>query len=289
MSEEPASPRRARALVPQIPGFNGLRRKMRRWIHSDADQAWHDLLEHNSHGEDVITEEERTLISAALQLDETTADEISIARSEIMTLDRDADYESTLNRFRETRKSRLPVAGENLDDILGYVALKDVVMYVGEPADFDLQTMMRPIPFVPESMTLDRVLKRFRKDRAQLAVVVDEYGGTAGLVTVQDIMAELVGDIEDEDTSDAEPLPPKRLTDKTYAIDSRMEMEAFRSFFNMSVPEDEEQAETVGGYLFAYVGRIPAAGEEITAEDLLFKVTKADGRRILEMEVSPAP
>ena len=285
MSDDAAASRRAKATISFIPGVNRLRRKMRRWVHSDADRAWHDLLENSTNGEESITEEERTLISAALQLDETTAEEVSIARSEILTLAKDADFEATLNRFRETRKSRLPVEGENLDDILGFVALKDVVTYVGQSDTFSVNAVLRPVPFVPESMTLDRVLQRLRKDRAQLAVVVDEYGGTAGLVTIKDILAELVGDIEDEDTTADDPLPPKLIKDQTYAVDPRMEMEEFRSFFAMSIPADEEQAETVGGYLFAHEGRIPATGEMLTVEDLQFKVTDADGRRILGLEV----
>lgn len=261
------------------------RRNLRNFFSNDAEQAWEKLrIEHGEN--DAITEHERTLISAALQLDTVTVDEVSEPRSEIISLSCMAGFEAVLAGFQTSRKSRLPIIGDDLDDVRGFLALKDVVAFIGNDTPFIMEDHMRPVTFLPENMTLDRALQQLKKNRMQVAIVVDEYGGTAGLVTLKNMLEELVGDIDDED-DDNDPVAPEMLTEKTYKLDPRWLMEDLRTQFNWPEPtDDDEDFETVGGYVLAMVGRIPDVGESIVGlNGATFKVSASNGRRILGLEL----
>ena len=254
-----------------------------RFLSNDREQEWREILEESNEGED-ISEHERSLISAALQLDTVIIDAVAVPRSDIIALPIDASFGEVLQTFQTSRKSRLLVMGENLDDIRGFIALKDIVGFVGRDDTFDMKEVLRPATFLPETMTGDKALQVMKKDRVQVCVVVDEYGGTGGLLTLKDILEELVGDIEDEDDFTA-PVPPRQLQKGIYKIDPKMSVEDFRTFFKLPEPLGEDDFETVSGYILNLLGRLPKQGEKLPERDgVSLIVTTTDGRRILGVE-----
>jgi CBS domain containing-hemolysin-like protein len=262
------------------------RLRARALFSNDTEQAWHDLLEETQEAGETLTEHERSLVSAALQLDTVEAEEVSLARSEIVFLDINDPFKQVLQIFKTSRKSRLPVVEKDLDHVKGFISLKDIITFVGKEESFRLANIVRPATFIPETMSVDRVLQHMKKSRTQIAIVVDEYGGTAGLVTLKDILEKLVGDIEDED-EDVRPAAPSALGSGHFRIDPRMEVESFYNFFNFSnETDDQDDFETVGGLVLALAGRIPQKGESFTDNSgLTYTVTATNGRQILELEV----
>ncbi|MDD9912250.1 MAG: CBS domain-containing protein [Alphaproteobacteria bacterium] len=263
------------------------RRKAYALFSNDTEQEWQNLRKLNQVEEDEpLTEHERSLISAALQLDTLVADDVALPRSDIVFIKSDCSFPEVLKIFQTSRKARLLVIGEDLDDVQGFLSLKDVISYVGKEADFKLKDLIRPATFLPETLSVDRVLQRMKKQRAAIAVVTDEYGGTAGLLTLKDVLGELVGDLEDEDAEEAPCMMPLPLGNGSYKLDPKMPMQDFRTFFSLPEPMDEEDFETVSGYIFSLAGRVPTQGESVLAPDnLKFSVSKSDGRRLLEITV----
>jgi magnesium and cobalt transporter len=281
--------------IPEFPGNGNGHRKplLTRWrlraralFTDDREQAWHDLLEETQEAGEPLTEHERSLVSAALQLDTVEAEEVSLARSEIVFLESGDSFDQVLQTFKNSRKSRLPVVEKDLDHVKGFVSLKDLITFVGQEQKFKLDDILRPAAFIPETMSVDRVLQQMKKNRTQIAVVVDEYGGTAGLITLKDILEKLVGDIEDED-EDARPAAPSALGNGRFRVDPRMETEDFCKFFDpQNNIYDHDDFETVGGFVLTLAGRIPQKNESFTDENgFTYIVTATNGRRILELDV----
>ncbi len=261
------------------------RKTILRWATNNAEQEFHKILTETNNG-DSLTEHERSLISAALQLDTVTADEIASVRSDIVSIPKKASFKTALKTFQSCHKSYLPITGENLDDVQGYLSMKDVLAFIGKERKFRISEVMRPAVFAPESVSIDRVLLQMKKHGVPLAVVVDEYGGTTGLLTLKDILSQLVGDIEDGDGNPEEPEQPKPLGEDKYTIDPRMNIENFRKYFNLPTPTQEDEFETVGGYVLSLAGRVPAKNESFKSkEGLVFTISQTDGRRLISMEV----
>ncbi len=234
--------------------------------------------------EGVVDEEELEMIENVLELDETTADEIMTPRTDLVAVSVDADLPTVLEVIRREGHSRLPVYEGTIDNIVGLIYVKDLLEEVGKDrTDFNIRKRMRPVYFVPESKPLRDLLHEFQKQKLHFAVVLDEYGGTAGIVTIEDILEELVGDIADEyEKPVSESF--RKIDETTYEVDARMYIDDINHKMDIELP-DEEDYDTVGGFVFSHLGYIPKAGESFVYKDLRFTVTGASPRSIKRLRI----
>ncbi len=234
-----------------------------------------------------LDRQERALIANVLRLRGTTADDVMIPRADIIAMPVNVTLDQALEQIRNEGHSRLPVYGEQLDDILGMVHIKDVFAYVGRPDAFKLEALLRkPLMVAPQVPVLDLLLL-MRQARMHLALVVDEYGGIDGLLTIEDLVEEIVGDIADEHDEVQVPMITER-TDGALDLDARLSIEAFEARMGEVLTEDEREADvdTVGGLVFTLAGRVPSRGEVVShPAGLEFRILEADARRIRRLRV----
>jgi magnesium and cobalt transporter len=234
-----------------------------------------------------LDRQERALIANVLRLRETNADDVMVPRADIVAMRLDVTLEQALEQLRAEGHSRLPVYGEQLDDIVGMIHIKDVFAYVGRADEFSLEKILRkPLLVAPQTPVLDLLLQ-MRQQRMHLALVVDEYGGIDGLITIEDLVETIVGDISDEHDEEQSPMVTER-PDGALDIDARMPVEAFEQRLGPVLSEDERDADidTVAGLVFTLAGRVPARGEVIShPSGIEFRVLDADPRRIRRVRV----
>ena len=231
----------------------------------------------------IIDSDALEIMEGALHVSDQQVREIMVPRSQMVMIRQDASLEEVLAIATESSHSRFPVIGDSTDDVKGILLAKDLLQVACKAEEtFDLGDFVRPANIVPESKRLNVLLRDFREKRYHMAVVVDEYGSIAGLVTIEDVLEEIVGDIEDE-TDDTEQLPIRELEQDRYAVEALTQVEDFNEFFKSGLSEDE--FDTIGGILLQAFGHFPKEGETITLEGMTFTVTGADKRQIRELEV----
>jgi CBS domain containing-hemolysin-like protein len=217
----------------------------------------------------VVADEERRMIQSVFELGDTSAREVMVPRTEMVWIEADKTAGQATTLAVRSGHSRIPVIGENVDDVLGVVYLKDLVQQTYYSSDggrsVKVAQVMRPAVFVPDSKPLDSLLAEMQRDRNHMAVLVDEYGGIAGLVTIEDVIEEIVGEIADEYDTDETP-PIEDLGDGTYRVSARLPVEDLGELFDVEIPGDE--VETVGGLLGYELGRVPLPGSQIETAGL---------------------
>jgi CBS domain containing-hemolysin-like protein len=221
-----------------------------------------------------------------LHFGEQTAGDICVTRGEIIAVPEDISFEDLVRAFADAGHSRLPVYGESLDLVVGMVHIKDVFLATVDPSrDRSLAALMREPLFVPESMGVIELLARMRSERVHLAIVVDEFGGTEGLVTIEDVVEEIVGDIEDEH-DDAEAAMLTLLDDGVWEADARIELEELAEAVDPRLSSDEDEVDTLGGLIFLLAGHIPARGECIVhPSGWRLEAVDSDPRRIIRVRL----
>lgn len=231
-----------------------------------------------SHESHVIDSDALEIMEGALRVGELQAREIMIPRSQMEVLRADADIRSLLAQVIESGHSRFPVVGESSDDIIGILLAKDLLKLALHPTDeVDICDMVREAVIIPESKRLSVLLREFREQRYHMAMVVDEYGSIAGLITIEDILEEIVGEIEDE-TDEEEASPIRRQQDGSWLISAQTEIEEFNDTFESGLSEDD--FDTIGGIVINAFGHLPEIGERISVDDFHFEVLEADERRL---------
>lgn len=237
--------------------------------------------------EGIVDEEEMEMIENVLELDETTAAEIMTPRTALVAVPVEADLQTVLKALQHGH-SRIPVYEGTIDNIVGLLYAKDLLSLVGkDPKDFDVRAQMRPPYFVPESKTLRDLLHEFQSQKLHIAVILDEYGGTAGVITIEDILEELVGEIADE-YEDAPTETLRKIDDNTYEIDARMNIGDVNRELEIELPEEEDY-DTLGGFVFSHLGYIPKAGESFEYQDLKMTILQAEPRRIRRVRIQKLP
>lgn len=235
--------------------------------------------------ERTIQKEERQMIVRVLEFSETQAHDVMVPRTDMVCLDIGAPFEDYLAAVREYSVSRIPVYEDSVDHIVGILHVRDLFGHWGE-GDVSLRELVRtPIYAVPESKKLQDLLKEMRAHRQHMAIVLDEYGGTAGLVTVEDILEEIVGEIQDE--FDAEEADVLTQEDGSYLLDGRLHLDRFREIFGIELPGEE--VNSLGGFLVDLHGRVPKTGAVIVHENLEFHILAAEPRRILQVSLTMLP
>ncbi len=229
----------------------------------------------------VVATEQRQMLHGIFDLSETRVRDIMIPRTEVAGLDISATLQDVLTAIQEKRHSRFPVFSENLDSIAGVFLSKDVLDYIDRPEQFSLKDLCRKPYYVPESKRIGVLLQRFKKKHEHLAIVVDEYGGMEGIVTLEDVVEEIVGDIHDE--YEIEELDFKKLGKGHYLIDAVMPLREVNRRFDLTIPD--EHVTTLAGHLMQVMGKIPVEGDSCEEGNLLFRVKRMEDRRIEEIEL----
>jgi magnesium and cobalt transporter len=215
--------------------------------------------------------------------------DIMVPRSQMVVLERDSTPGQLLPVIIESGHSRFPVIGDDRDQVVGILLAKDLLRYYSEGATgkFDIREVLRPAAFVPESKRLNVLLKEFRVSRKHMAVVVDEYGGVSGLVTIEDVIEEIVGEIADEYDIDEDQMI-RREGERQFVVLALTRIQEFNDYFSTGF--SEEEYDTIGGLVMHQFGRLPRRGESVTMDNHEFKVLRADRRRIDQLRVTaPAP
>jgi magnesium and cobalt transporter len=238
----------------------------------------HGAFEHKLLDADALS-----IIEGALQVSEMTVRDIMIPRAQMDVVSIDDEPSQFIPFVMETRHSRFPVVGENKDDVVGILLAKELLNYYTNPESFNLRDTLRPAVFVPESKRLNVLLRDFRANRNHIAIVVDEYGGVSGLVTIEDVLEQIVGDIEDEyDFDEAEDnIIPE--AGGRYRVKAQTEIADFNE--TLGAQFSDEEFHTIGGLVLQAFGRLPKRGEATTIDNFRFKVVRADSRRIYTLQV----
>jgi magnesium and cobalt transporter len=235
-----------------------------------------------------IDAEERSMLAGVLEVSETQVRDVMIPRSQMVVIDIDDDIDEMIRVIVESGHSRFPVMGEDRDEVLGVLLAKDLLRYFGRKAgqDVPIRKLLRPAAVIPESKRLNALLNEFRASHNHMAIVVDEYGGVSGLLTIEDVLEEIVGEIDDEHDPEEDAYIRQegdRDGKPCFAVRALTRIEDFNEFFECEL--SDEEYDTVGGLVMHELGRLPRRGESIEFGGFEFSVTKADKRRIGALRV----
>ncbi len=259
-----------------------------RWLRSTIDTSVLDQNElinelRQSQNNNIISHESLSMIEGVMQVDNLQVRDIMIPRANINFLHLDDDYHAILKTVMQDGHSRYPVFDIDRDDVEGILLVKDLLKYVGRENEFDIDDILRPASFVPESQKLNTLLSQFRDSRNHMAIVVDEYSGTSGLVTIEDVLEQIVGDIDDEHDDVDEKQNILDQGEGRYTLKATTEIDEFNEFFNSDMRVDKY--DTVGGLVTQKAGKIPQQGDIIKLKPFNFVVLRSDSRKIQLLEV----
>jgi putative hemolysin len=277
----------SRALGPLVTVMSGITRWVTRSIGVDMNQEASisadelRLIVERGGEQGVLEAEEEQMINAVIELGERRVHEVMVPRVAIASVDADATLEQAIDLIVEVGHSRIPIYHDSIDEIVGILYAKDLLPYLKHDAGPrpPLRKLLRPPVLVPESMTVDDLLHEFQRRKVHIAVVLDEYGGTAGLVTIEDLLEEIVGEIQDE--YDVEEPMVVRLSEHEARVDGRADVDELLELFDLDMElEDAEEYDTVGGLVYHRIGGVPAPGDSIDVDGLRLTVESTDGRRV---------
>ncbi|MGN6625468.1 MAG: hemolysin family protein [Tepidisphaeraceae bacterium] len=238
--------------------------------------------------EGVVDETEREMIESVMEFGDATVGPVMTARPNIVSLPCDAPLERVRSIIEDSVHSRIPVYENTLDHVIGVLYARDLLKYVGETAiAFNVREAMRQPFFVPESKLLRDLLQDFRLQKVHIAIVLDEYGGTAGLITIEDVLEQLVGDISDEHEA-IEPAVFKRIDDQSAEVDARIPLDELNRMLGTRLPEDADY-DTLGGFVSTHLGRIPQAGTEFEYDNAAYSVLAAEPQRVSRVKIQLLP
>ena len=247
-----------------------------------------DLVEllRDTHSDGLIEADTLRMMEGALAVSDMTVGDVMVSRAQMVALSAEAKFLDLMRQVVESGHSRFPVHGEDKDEILGILLAKDLLRFaVADNGPGSVHELLRPAVLIPESKKLNLLLREFRQSRNHMAIVIDEYGGVAGLVTIEDVLEQIVGEIDDEhdEAEDVTTLIAAQ-ADGQYVVDALTPIEDFNEQFGADFDDDEY--DTIGGLVTAAIGHLPDAGEELTLGRFGFRVARADARRLHALHVS---
>ena len=234
----------------------------------------------------ILEAEEEQMINAVIELGERRLHEVMVSRTKIVALPVSATFEEAIDTIVDEGHSRVPVYDESIDEVVGILYAKDLLPYLKSSAAPRpaIRAILRTPVFAPESMTIDDLLHDFQRKKVHIAIVLDEYGGTAGLVSIEDLLEEIVGEIQDEYDEEEEMIV--RLSDDEIRVDGRVAVDELAELFDTSLElEDEDEYDTIGGLVFHRIGRVPVPGDQVQIDGLRLTVESTDGRRVSKVLV----
>lgn len=235
---------------------------------------------------DIIDDDARTIIEGAMQVSDMQARDIMVPRAQMNVIRAEGTLEEILPQIIKSAHSRYPVIGEGPDDVLGILLAKDLLPQILEPdhENFSIETLLRPAFVVPESKRLNVLLREFRENRNHMALVIDEYGGIAGLVTIEDVLEEIVGEIEDETDAQSDGLI-RKISHDDFLVKALTPIDDFNAYFDCDF--SDEEFDTIGGLVTHAFGHMPTRNEVATIDNFEFKVINADQRKIHSLRLRP--
>lgn len=259
-----------------------------KWIRSTIDTSVLDHKElteeiRQSQKNNIIGVESLGMLEGVMQVDKLQVRDIMIPRANIRFLQINDSFHDILKVVLDAAHSRYPVFDDDKDDVEGILLAKDLLKYVGNEDSFNIDDIIRPPSYVPESQKLNTLLSQFRNSRNHMAIVVDEYSGTSGLITIEDVLEQIVGDIDDEhdDVDDKHNILAQ--SDGRFTVQAKTEIEEFNEYFNCDLTS--KSYDTIGGLVSQKAGKIPQQGEEIVLKPFQFTILRSDGRKIQLLEI----
>ncbi len=257
-------------------------------ILSGEPQNREELIEElrSAEAKGVLSADTRLMMEGAIEVADLTVADVMIPRSQMVSISLGTPLPDVLRQVIESGHSRFPVHNGDRDEIVGILLAKDLLHCFTGEAPKGFEPLLRPVAMIPESKRLEVLLKEFRQSRNHMAIVVDEYGGVAGLVTIEDVLEQIVGDIGDEhDADDVAPKLIQPLQDGEFLVSALTPIDTFNEHFGSRF--SDEEFDTVGGIVTEAMGHVPDTGEEVDCSGLHFRVTRADARRVLQFRVRP--
>jgi CBS domain containing-hemolysin-like protein len=248
-----------------------------------------DMLVDASYNEGVLNETEAEMLHNMFKFSDLMAKQVMLPRTDMMCIPSDISYEE-LNKFAlENQYTRYPVYEENIDKILGFIHVKDLYSLAMNKENYSINKLIRPLMLVPETMTLDNLIIEFKKSHTQIAVVIDEFGGTSGLITLEDVLEEIIGEVQDE-FDEEEEADIKEIGENTYLANAMMRIDELVEFFHLSDSLlEEDDVETIAGLVVKLLGRIAAIGDSVSYNGLTFTVVEIDGARVTKLQIYKEP
>ncbi len=237
------------------------------------------------HGE--LEEDEKEMITSIFEFGETAIREVMVPRIDMVVIEQETPMEEVVTIIREKGHSRIPVYKERVDNIIGILYAKDILSYLAHKQSEHMSKLVREAHFVPESKKIDEMLREFQAEKVHMAIVVDEYGGTAGLVTLEDVLEEIVGEIQDEFDKEL-PLWEKS-EDGTLEVEAKIDLDELNEIMEEDVFPTSEEYETLGGFVFHLTGNVPKAGETLEFENYRLEVKEASNRRVGKVRITKLP
>ncbi len=239
-----------------------------------------NMLINASYNEGVLNETEKDLLHNVFKFSDLTAKQVMVPRTDMACIPNDISFDELNKLAAESQYTRYPVYEENLDHISGIVHVKDLYGLLLRQEEFSIGRLLRPVFLVPETITMDNLLREFQRRQSQLAIVVDEFGGTSGLITLEDVLEEIFGEVQDEFDEDEEA-DIKEIAEDTYLANAMMRLDEIAEFFNVTL--DDEDVDTIGGLVVKVLGRIAQIGDSIEIQSLEFTVKDIDGARVTKL------
>ena len=252
---------------------------------TEEEDAKQEILHAAAEGaaEGLVDEEEVEMIESVMEFGDIDAAQIMTPRTDVFALSDETTWLDAARQIHEAGHTRVPVYHDNLDNITGVIYAKDILKYLGSSDPVELKAITRKPFFVPETKPLDDLLREFKSRKVHLAIVLDEYGGTAGLISIEDVIEEIVGDISDE-YDQAEDEQVRRINETTAEVDGRLRVNELNDLLEAKLPEDEDY-DTMAGFTIAQLGYIPAAGESLVADGVKINILAADERKITRLRI----
>ena len=244
-----------------------------------------DMLVDASYNEGVLNETEAEMLHNMFKFSDLMAKQVMIPRTDMVCIPNDITYEELNKVALENQYTRYPVYEENIDKILGFIHVKDLYSLAMNKGEFSVQKLIRPLMLVPETMTLDNLIIEFRKLHCQIAVVIDEFGGTSGLITLEDVLEEIIGEVQDEFDEEVEA-DIKEIGEDTYIANAMMRIDELVKFFDLKESLfEEDDVDTIAGLVVKLLGRIAQVGDTVSFNGLTFTVKEVDGARITKLQI----
>lgn len=272
-------------------GFGNFLLKMLKIPAANTSHLVHSTEELNmlidaSYNQGVLNETEKEMITNVFKFSDLSAKQVMIPRTDMVCVSNDVTFDELKALTTENEYTRYPVYEENLDHISGIIHVKDLYSISINNEDFSMEKLLRPVLLVPETITMDLLLRDFKKEKAQMAIVIDEFGGTAGLVTLEDVLEEICGEVQDE--FDEEEAEVKLVGENTYIANAIVRLDEFCEFLEIDEIEDED-IDTIGGFVVKLLGKIADINDSVTYQNLEFCVKEVDGARITKLIVVKKP
>lgn len=231
-----------------------------------------------------LSSKEKSILSNILSINKLKADDVMIPRASIVAISQDSSFQNIIDTIDKESHSRMPVFRKDIDDVLGMIHIKDIIKFSGSNHnDFNIKKIMREVLFVPPTMPVMNLLLKMQATKLHMALVIDEHGGTDGLITIEDVIEEIVGEIEDEHDKD-DDFNFKKIDSNTFEAKADMTLDDFNHESNLSIVE--ENVDTLGGYIFSKINRVPYAGEVIKVDNTYqFEIIEADPRKIKKIRI----